>query len=511
MLSTIARSGGVAEWLKAPVLKTGDPQGSASSNLAPSAFEIVGLRWQPFRPAAAIDVVCKRIANVPLPSCPVSLGRPVACRSALEWHSFSALRHLTPATRNYRQVRQLTGRAHGAFGELSATEPGENPESRSRRRVATVMVDDARRSGMARVTRTTNKLHFTDLDHARFEDLSVNLLYGSRTWEELQHHGRAGADGGTDVYGVELAAGVRRRWIAQCRRYGRASAATLKNAVDDALDGQPTVPDVLLVVVACDVSRSASDAFKKYATEKGVAMPLVWSASILEAMLYADRPDLLFSYFGVSQVGDLRRAEAATRRNVRLRKRMRRELGALKMQLHESNRVPGRGLWGLRAIVHSIDDTTYPKPDETSSIGPSGWFGVELYGFYHNGIEVLLGGSYAGAIFAQNGRWRLVDDDARVSSGETPVTVLPLGRIPFRNIIAFDTEGDEYYNRTHLYCAYADAGMPYEGYRYVTKDKFGDVELEADRRVGAAPRERKIRQVRRRTIRTRRAPRRKRR
>jgi hypothetical protein len=30
--------GGVGEWLNPPVLKTGDPQGSASSNLAPSAY-----------------------------------------------------------------------------------------------------------------------------------------------------------------------------------------------------------------------------------------------------------------------------------------------------------------------------------------------------------------------------------------------------------------------------------------------------------------------------------------
>lgn len=37
MTHFIAVTGGVGEWIKPPVLKTGDPTGSASSNLAPSA------------------------------------------------------------------------------------------------------------------------------------------------------------------------------------------------------------------------------------------------------------------------------------------------------------------------------------------------------------------------------------------------------------------------------------------------------------------------------------------
>lgn len=341
---------------------------------------------------------------------------------------------------------------------------------------------------MARVTRTTNRLHFTDLDHGRFEDLCLNVLFGTRVWEDLQHHGRAGADGGTDIFGVELATGMRRRWVVQCRRYKNATAATLKKAVDDALDGQPTVPDVLLVVVACDVSRIARETFETYATSKGVATPLVWSASVLEATLYADRPDLLFAYFGISRMAVVRSTEAAARRKVRLRKRMRRELAALKARLHPTSRRPGRGLWGLEAIVRSVDDTSYPDTEPSRRVGPSGWFKVELYGFYHNGIEVLVG-AYEGAIKHRDDRtWRFVDERAPVESNENGVTVLTLGRIPFRNIIEYDTDGDEYYGSTHLYCAYADAGTPYEGYRYVTPDKFGDTELEESRRIGDATR-----------------------
>ena len=41
----------MAEWSNAPVLKTGDPQGSASSNLAPSANS-AALSWRPAEAAA---------------------------------------------------------------------------------------------------------------------------------------------------------------------------------------------------------------------------------------------------------------------------------------------------------------------------------------------------------------------------------------------------------------------------------------------------------------------------
>ena len=54
-----------------------------------------------------------------------------------------------------------------------------------------------------------------------------------------------------------------------------------------------------------------------------------------------------------------------------------------------------------------------------------------------------------------------------------------LGSIPFRNIIEFDVDGDNYYSGIHLYCYFADQGQPYEA--FVTRIKDGtrlDPELE---------------------------------
>lgn len=43
------------------------------------------------------------------------------------------------------------------------------------------------------------------------------------------------------------------------------------------------------------------------------------------------------------------------------------------------------------------------------------------------------------------------------------IKVLRLLLIPYRNIVDFDTIGDEYYPQPHIYCRFADGGEPYEG------------------------------------------------
>ena len=43
VIVTASQYGGVAEWFKAPVLKTGDAQASGSSNLPPSAIQFRGV------------------------------------------------------------------------------------------------------------------------------------------------------------------------------------------------------------------------------------------------------------------------------------------------------------------------------------------------------------------------------------------------------------------------------------------------------------------------------------
>lgn len=101
-------------------------------------------------------------------------------------------------------------------------------------------------------------------------------MYSVRAWTDIRPYGQGGTDGGVDILATEgLEDGRTRTWAVQCRRFSRASAATLKKAVDDVLGGTATPPDVLLVALACDVSRSAQEAFETYAREHGVSQPLL--------------------------------------------------------------------------------------------------------------------------------------------------------------------------------------------------------------------------------------------
>src|SRR4051812_3933520 len=92
----------------------------------------------------------------------------------------------------------------------------------------------------AKPSRTINRLHFSDLDPARFEDLCLNLIYTLRECSDIRHYGRTGDDGGVDIYAVEkLVDGATAYWYVQCRRYAKATKATLIKAASDALEKAP--------------------------------------------------------------------------------------------------------------------------------------------------------------------------------------------------------------------------------------------------------------------------------
>ena len=117
-------------------------------------------------------------------------------------------------------------------------------------------------------------------------------------------------------------------------------------------------------------------------------------------------------------------------------------------------------------IVHRLGDTLYPDFDPAPGI--SNWFKLETFDFYFNGIEGILNIEYVLTTeFTKS--WSPLPDNRRDEAfpkGFWPVKVFKTGRIPWRNIRHYDLHGDEYYPFPHLYCLYADNGMPYEGFEY---------------------------------------------
>jgi hypothetical protein len=267
-----------------------------------------------------------------------------------------------------------------------------------------------------------------------------------------------------------------RQWYVQCRRYEKAGPKTLITAVDDSLEHCSTPPEVLLVVVACDVSKAARERYEVYALSKGVTTSLLWTASKLEAKLYSEHTDLLFAFFGISTSKLERSRETTVKLSIAMKKKMIKLIGGFKT--------------GHRLIIRSIDDDYYPIVKETVPEAISGWFRPEYYGFYHGGVEVILGIEYV-AVSSENSdeegwvdHWFMVDvskmkstiwtdddnfthveydfethiDRSKFSVGKAFL----IGRIPYRNIVECDEFGDEYYKEPHLYCKYADQGEPYE-------------------------------------------------
>lgn len=114
------------------------------------------------------------------------------------------------------------------------------------------------------------------------------------------------------------------------------------------------------------------------------------------------------------------------------------------------------------AIVRSINDSSYPEVDESPGI--SSWFKLEIWDFYHNGIEFV--GSVEPAFVDSENRWKICNDETEMA-GFTQMNVLKLLQIPYEKIVDVDLSGDEYYPYPHFYCRFDNAGEPYEDKRFV--------------------------------------------
>ena len=322
---------------------------------------------------------------------------------------------------------------------------------------------------MSRPPRTTHRIRFEDLDPRRFEDLCLAIIHPLYPWLDIRHYGRAGSDGGVDILARErLEDGAKREWRVQCRRYSKATAVTLKTAVSDALADASIVPDVLLVVVACDVSKRAHEAYQSYAAARGIATPLLWTAATLEARLYSERPDLLFTYFDVSTSMEARSTESAVIRNIAMKKRLRRELFRVPAQIdwQQARRRPPEKFVASEIIVHSVDDTSYPTLGSRRD-RISGWFKLELWDFYFNGLEFVIWLDLG--VVDTRGGWAVIEPNQTFDASQYRETkMLRLARIPYSSIVEIDMEGDEYYSQPHLYCRFANGGQPYEGFRRVS-------------------------------------------
>ena len=79
---------------------------------------------------------------------------------------------------------------------------------------------------------------------------------------------------------------------------------------------------MLLLVVGYDVSHATRTAFESEAAAAGISASILWTASKLEMMLYAEHPDLLFGYFGIFLTKQAQTKEGSLKRGLTLNRKL---------------------------------------------------------------------------------------------------------------------------------------------------------------------------------------------
>lgn len=327
---------------------------------------------------------------------------------------------------------------------------------------------------MKQPTRTTNRLHFSDLDPLRFEDLCLNIVSRADTFKEINHFGRKGADLGVDIFAIQNLEGKEKTWFIQCKRFIRIGKADITDIVNK-VAMNAALPDKLLVIVACDVSLNLHQYLKDYSSEKGITEVEIWTASVLEAKLYKDYKDLLFVYFGVRVEKTTHDNATRIKYSLRMKKRVEKEL--IDHEYLNKNRTPNLLLFkpyakfiSHKVYIRSIDDTSYPECHKTPRGQISPWFRTFFYDTYHNGIEFWLNaGTGTPIVMDEHGFWEPLrhDDDKKGNNPKFKTFYAKqIGRVPYHHIVEILRDGDEYFSEPHLYCKFDIEGMPYEEIYY---------------------------------------------
>lgn len=189
-------------------------------------------------------------------------------------------------------------------------------------------------------TKTTNPIHFEDLDPKRFEDLVRELIYDFRDWQTIEATGKGGDDDGFDIRAYERTTAIvvdddgnevvhpmdGNLWMIQCKREKTIPPSKIKKSLEDIDPKNP--PYGYILAAATNFSKKSYDTFRDRLTQLGVMEFYLWGNATLETELHQPKNDrILFTFFGISHVR--RRLSRATeiRSEVTNKNRVMRVLG----------------------------------------------------------------------------------------------------------------------------------------------------------------------------------------
>lgn len=344
------------------------------------------------------------------------------------------------------------------------------------------------------VSRTTNPIHFEDLEPHRFEDLVRQLIYDLKQWDSIEAVGRSGQDEGIDIRATVISSNdsevtefdldedyVREQsddeqvWVFQCKRVQRLGPRQVAKIVSEDLGRQESAPHGYALVASCDFSKRSRDVFRQECVKAGVGEFFVWGKGELEDILFRPKYDyLLFAYFGISLQVRKRSLKTHYRSLLTLKRKLQKHLGEFS-QPNEHN-------WVL--IIDPHEDS-YPQVDDPEKfLKEPPWRHWRFYGHVPVGhLAFVRKECFAWANW-DTGEWdALLDyDDSMwlnnedlfglewneknriLSEKRSPIvkmwkgkvaednqaTFLDIGIIPYERIIALDEIGDAYNKPPHL-------------------------------------------------------------
>ncbi|MDP9315703.1 MAG: restriction endonuclease [Chloroflexota bacterium] len=367
---------------------------------------------------------------------------------------------------------------------------------------------------MAQATRTTNPLHFEDLEPHRFEDLVRQLAYDFRPWNMIEAVGRPGQDEGIDIRAIEKVYAPTtmeelgeasledlgqldtetRTWIIQCKRERKIGPKRIAEIVSNDLSQQKHIPYAYAIAAACDFSKATRDALHQEVLSFGVQEYFLWGKGELEDLLFLPKNDhLLFAYFGISLQVRRRSMKSQLTLKLSLKRKLVKELGNFREKQYKL------------VLIRDPANEQYPKIDdfETFAHSPS-WRYYEFYDHQPIDHVMFLARKCFAYIDRDKKQWdTLTDyDDSWPRHPElygTPsdwfwyneegksqryrgfwqhsipdnnrAWYIELRAIPYERILAVDEMGDTVHEGPHLLVDYGNGNLPF------TERIYGLIEL----------------------------------
>lgn len=360
------------------------------------------------------------------------------------------------------------------------------------------------------ITRTTNPIHFEDLEPHRFEDLIRQIAYLYRNWGNIEATGRLGSDDGVDIRAIEsiptqteqvdddISLVEDRVWIIQCKRYQTVGPTLMRQIVSESIKKDNDLPYGLIIALACDVTKRTYDAFRQAARESGVQEFDLWVKARLEDLLFQPKYDsLLFTYFGLSISIRRKSRLADVRHQLAIKKKLEK---ILESNYGRINPTP--------LLIRDIEDENYPRNEDEKGIPNrifQPWHVVRAERYLINGL--LVSHQEKTGWVKEDGSWDIAEDCPNLLNGVLYYQVAPnlvperpnyqkadefknqvpaeeqfdiyeAYALPFLNVLEIDSEGDNAYHIPQLFCSYIGKNGPYTQHvRYFYYKKEGGTDF----------------------------------